>query len=152
MKLTGSFKVNRQGAAFGNGTGALVISLDFELRWGTRDSRSPASVSNLLNAREIVLRIVDLFEAKRVGATWGTVGMLFAENRDELQHYMPEVLPTYERKELNPYRECIGTDERSDPLHFAPSLVRTIDSAPHQEIGSHTFSHYYCLEPGQTRQ
>ena len=135
-----------------NRGGALVISLDFELRWGSRDSRSPASASRLLNAREVVLRLLELFEAKRVGATWCTVGMLFAESRDELRHYMPEILPTYGREELNPYREMLGNDETDDPLHFAPSLIRAISLCPLQEIGSHTFSHYYCLEPGQTRQ
>jgi hypothetical protein len=29
--------------------------------------------------------------------------------------------------------------------------VETIRQAPRQEIGTHTFSHYYCLEPGQER-
>ncbi|MFL6448760.1 MAG: polysaccharide deacetylase family protein [Bryobacteraceae bacterium] len=134
-----------------NGPGALVISLDFELRWGTRDSHSPVSASTLLKAREVVLQLLDLFETKRIAATWASVGMLFAESRDELCHYLPEILPTYEREKLNPYREVVGSDERNDPLHFAASLIRAIDSCPYQEIGSHTFSHYYCLEPGQTR-
>jgi peptidoglycan/xylan/chitin deacetylase (PgdA/CDA1 family) len=35
-------------------------------------------------------------------------------------------------------------------LHFAPSLVRAIHACPLQEIATHTFSHYYCLEDGQT--
>ncbi len=46
--------------------------------------------------------------------------------------------------------EKIGSDERDDPLHFAPSLIRRIQECPRQEIGTHTFSHYYCLESGQT--
>jgi hypothetical protein len=29
-------------------------------------------------------------------------------------------------------------------------MVRRIASCPNQEICTHTFSHYYCLEPGQT--
>ena len=29
--------------------------------------------------------------------------------------------------------------------------MRRIKECPHQEIGTHTFSHYYCLEDGQTR-
>ena len=85
---------------------------------------SPASASSLLKSRYVVLRLLDLFERKRIAATWATVGMLFAENRDELCHYLPDVLPTYERGELNPYQELVGTDERDDPLHFAPSLIR----------------------------
>ena len=46
----------------------------------------------------------------------------------------------------------IGLTERQDPYHFGLSLVRRIKECPHQEIGTHTFSHYYCLEDGQTRE
>ena len=45
----------------------------------------------------------------------------------------------------------IGDGEQDDPLHFAPSLIEAIRQRPRQEIGTHTYSHYYCLEPGQTR-
>jgi hypothetical protein len=130
--------------------GSFVISLDFELRWGTRDQDRPASASQLLNSRDVVCRLLDLFHASDISATWATVGFLFAESRDELSHFLPDLLPTYEQTRLNPYAERIGSDERDDPLHFAPSLVRKIQECPHQEIGTHTFSHYYCLEPGQS--
>ena len=75
---------------------------------------------------------------------------MFAESREELSHYLPDFLPTYEQTRLNPYIEKIGSNEQDDPLHFAPSLIRRIQECPRQEIGTHTFSHYYCLEPGQT--
>jgi hypothetical protein len=42
----------------------------------------------------------------------------------------------------------IGDNEAQDPFHYAPSLIKRIASTPHQEIGTHTFSHYYCLERG----
>ena len=139
--------------AMANGRGgAFVISLDLELRWGTRDARSPLPAAQLLNAREVVHRLLDLFHARDISATWCAVGMLFAESRDELGHYVPKLLPSYQREELNPYREKIGFDESDDPLHFGASLIRAIQRCPSQEIGSHTFSHFYCLEPGQTRQ
>ncbi|MDQ2843248.1 MAG: polysaccharide deacetylase family protein [Acidobacteriota bacterium] len=130
--------------------GSFVISLDFELRWGTRDRSKPASAPQLLNSRDVVCRLLDLFHASHISATWATVGFLFAESRDELSHFLPDLLPTYEQTHLNPYAEKIGSDEQDDPLHFAPSLVRKIQECPLQEIGTHTFSHYYCLEPGQT--
>jgi len=34
-------------------------------------------------------------------------------------------------------------------VHLAGSLVRTLATTPGQEVASHTFSHYYCLEAGQ---
>ena len=40
-------------------------------------------------------------------------------------------------------------DEEHDPEHLAGSLVDLIGRTAGQEVGSHTFSHYYCLEPGQ---
>lgn len=132
--------------------GALVLSLDFELAWGVRDSLGEDGPyrANLLGARDAIPRILDLLVRYDVAATWATVGFLFAESREELEAYSPALRPAYADPRRDPYRATLGTDERDDPLHFAPSLIRTIAGAPRQEIGSHTFSHYYCLEPGQT--
>ena len=43
----------------------------------------------------------------------------------------------------------IGENEQDDPFHFGYSLFEMIINSPH-EICTHTFSHYYCLETGQT--
>ena len=59
--------------------------------------------------------------------------------------------PTYAESRLYPYEEPIGKDEVDDPFHYAPSLVAAISAYRRQEIATHTFSHYYCLEPGQTK-
>ena len=32
---------------------------------------------------------------------------------------------------------------------FAPELIRSIHETKGQEIGTHTYSHYYCLEDSQ---
>ncbi len=37
-------------------------------------------------------------------------------------------------------------------MHYAPSLIARIAKTPKQEIATHTFSHYYCQEPGETRE
>jgi len=44
----------------------------------------------------------------------------------------------------------LDNDFKSDLYHFAPILIKEIQKYPEQEIGTHTFSHYYCLEQGQT--
>jgi hypothetical protein len=87
-----------------------------------------------------------------MAATWATVGFLFFEEKDELIAHIPETLPEYTNRDLSPYYDIdrLGCDERNSPYHFARSLVREIAAAPSQEIASHTFSHYYCLEEGQT--
>ncbi len=95
--------------------------------------------------------MLDLFEEFGIAATWATVGFLFAASCQELESFYPAVRPEYENPVLSPYQEPLGDGEEDDPFHFAPSLIEVICKRPRQEIGTHTFSHYYCLERGQTR-
>jgi hypothetical protein len=134
--------------------GALVISLDFELHWGMRDHSEghSAAAADLVASRAQVVELADLFAERSVRATWATVGFLFASSRHELTPFLPHVRPRYERTELDPYAEALGADETSDPLHYAGSLVRHLAATPGQEVASHTFSHYYCLEAGQDEE
>ncbi len=131
--------------------GVFVISLDFELHWGVRDLTPVDGPyrANLLGARDAVPRMLDLFERFEVGATWATVGFLFAATRDELERFSPRVRPAYADENLSPYHEPVGPTEAADPFHLARSLVDLIRASARQELASHTFSHYYCLEPGQ---
>jgi peptidoglycan/xylan/chitin deacetylase (PgdA/CDA1 family) len=134
--------------------GALVISLDFELHWGVRDIHdgSSAYMANVRGARDAVPGMLDLFLQYGVAATWATVGFLMAESREELEACHPVVRPGYRDRRLDPYLERVGRDEGDDPLHFAGSLVRRIASTPGQEIATHTYSHFYCLEEGATAE
>lgn len=137
-------------------TGAkLVISLDFELHWGVRDHlRVEQYRENLLGVRQAIPAMLDLFQRYEVHATWATVGMLFAETKKQLEAHIPSRIPGYTDNSLSPYLALheVGTDEASDPFHFAPSLIRQIAASPHQELATHTFSHYYPLEAGQTAE
>jgi peptidoglycan/xylan/chitin deacetylase (PgdA/CDA1 family) len=136
----------------GPGLAAMVISLDFELYWGVRDQvpLDRAERSRLLAARALVPKILDLFEEFSIHATWATVGLLFARTKQEAEAFRPKAEPGYVDQRLNPYRESLGASEADDPFHFAPSLISLIASKEGQEIASHSFSHYYCMEPGQT--
>jgi peptidoglycan/xylan/chitin deacetylase (PgdA/CDA1 family) len=131
--------------------GALVISLDFELHWGVRDHLRPHDppYGRLKESRRAAAELVALFSSRHIRATWATVGLLFASTRREAEAYLPDERPHYERPELNPYVEPIGPDEEHDPEHLAGSLVDLIAGTAGQEVGSHTFSHYYCLDRGQ---
>jgi peptidoglycan/xylan/chitin deacetylase (PgdA/CDA1 family) len=134
--------------------GALVISLDFELHWGVRDKCAPDGPyhENLLGARKAIPRILDLFEEFDVAATWATVGFLFAKSRREREEFSPVVRPQYADSRLDAYAEATGQGEADDPLHYALSLIEEVRSRARQEIATHTFSHYYCLEPGETHE
>lgn len=132
--------------------GNLVISLDFELNWGVRDDFKLVNYEkNLLGVRSVVPALLSLFCKHGIHATWATVGLLFFRNHDELIKGLPNKKPHYENKELSPYKHMgkIGHSEKDDPYHYAYTLIKMIYSYPGQEIGSHTFSHYYCVERGQ---
>jgi peptidoglycan/xylan/chitin deacetylase (PgdA/CDA1 family) len=133
--------------------GTLVISLDFELVWGLFDHiEIKDTISYFNNTLEAIPQIISIFEKNSIQATWATVGMLFNENWEEWHSNIPDSIPTYNKVELNPY-EYGKKHQKSglDQLFFAPDLIKTIQSAKGQEIGTHTYSHYYCLEKGQTK-
>lgn len=134
--------------------GAVVFSVDFELHWGVRDvvPDGGAYHQHLVAERDAVPAMLRLFEKEGFAATWATVGFLFAGTREELERYSPKLKPAYQDPTLSPYHESIGDSESADPLHFARQLVDQIKATPRQEIGTHTYSHYYCLEPGQSRE
>jgi peptidoglycan/xylan/chitin deacetylase (PgdA/CDA1 family) len=132
----------------------FIISLDFELLWGVRDHVDKTSryAGNILGAREAVPRMLNLFEANKIHATWATVGFLFCESKDELLSALPEIRPDYQDPRVSNYTylDDVGKNEAADPYYFAPSLIDRIKQPPFQEIGTHTLSHYYCLEGGQS--
>jgi hypothetical protein len=133
--------------------GALVISLDFELYWGVRDKRSLAAYGrNILGGRRAIPRMLDLFAERAVGATWATVGFVFCGSKDELVAVLPGLRPRYSDPRLSPYDalSSVGKDEAADPYSFGQSLVRRIKQYDRQELGTHTLSHFYCLEEGGT--
>jgi peptidoglycan/xylan/chitin deacetylase (PgdA/CDA1 family) len=131
--------------------GALVISLDFELYWGVRDKRCLESYKhNLMGVQLAIPAMLELFHKYEIHATWATVGLLFCHDVAEAKRLMPEVLPDYANSNLSPYGYMQGEPQLESAYHFAPHLIDMIASCSHQEIATHTFSHYYCREPGQT--
>jgi hypothetical protein len=135
--------------------GTFIVSLDFELHWGIRDLKSiEAYRENLLGARSAIPRLLAIFDAYGIRATWAIVGLLFFRNRAELIAGLPTIFPSYTDPNLSPYTALfsIGDDEMTDPFHYAHDLITAITAYPGQEIATHTFSHYYCLEPGQSSQ
>jgi peptidoglycan/xylan/chitin deacetylase (PgdA/CDA1 family) len=132
--------------------GVFVISLDFELYWGVRDKRALEDYKeNLLGARSVIPSLLKLFDKYSIHATWAVVGFLFFSEKSELIKSLPVNKPGYLNKKLSPYEHIdgIGRNEKEDPYHYADSLIKMIIFYTGQEIGSHTFSHYYCLEKGQ---
>lgn len=138
-----------------NNTGRFVVSLDFELFWGMTDKTTLEEYGeNIRGVRKAIPAMLSRFKEHGIHATWATVGMLTPPSREALMASLPEAKPQYENARLSNYEYMktanIGEDENADPHHFGASLLRLIQETSGQEIGSHTFSHYYCAERGQT--
>jgi peptidoglycan/xylan/chitin deacetylase (PgdA/CDA1 family) len=135
--------------------GTFTISLDFELHWGGFEKWPLEDYKQyFLNTRTTIPEMLSLFAQHEVHVTWATVGMLFHNSREELLNNAPSQKPSYSVGELSAYNyintKGIGSNEEEDPFHFASSLIKKIVAVPFQELGTHTFSHYYCNEKGQT--
>ena len=135
--------------------GRFIISLDFELHWGVAEIWDVKQREDYFIAtRQSIPLVLSLFEKYNIHATWATVGFLFAKNKEQLVSFCPKERPTYKDENLSYYKlidtNQIGENEDEDPFHYAPSLIDKIINTPNQELASHTFSHYYCNENGQT--
>lgn len=133
--------------------GTFMVSLDFELFWGMLEVyRLEEYQDHVLGGKKAIPQLLELFQKYDIHATWATVGFLFAENYEELAHFFPDLRPTYDNPKLDAYEylKTIGTNEEEAPCFYGASLIKQVAETPGQEIGSHTFCHYYCREKGQT--
>ena len=120
----------------------LLISLDFELHWGRFDKYALEDCQPYyLNTIDTIPRLLELFQKYEIHVTWATVGSLLASNWEEWQEYAPKIPPRFKNQKYSAYHWIKKGNEL--PGLFAPDLVNLIFQTPGQEIGSHTFSHYY---------
>ncbi len=130
-------------------TGALVISLDFELYWGIGDHINYDNYGTYFdNTLEAIPAILSLFSKHKIHCTWATVGMLWNESWEEWLKNIPKKCPEYVNQKLSNYllKEKITFDNVYTKHFFALDLIKSIKATQGQEIGTHTYSHYYCNE------
>ena len=131
--------------------GVFTISLDFELYWGMRDVVTiEAYRDNLEGTSTAVNEMLALFEKYHIHVTWAIVGFLFFRNEEELRKNLPIKKPAYNNNAFNLYDYIKKSKSLYNSYHFAPDLISKIINTPFQELATHTFSHYYCLEEGQS--
>ena len=140
---------------YSNRAGSLVISLDFELMWGLVGSatKDGYGLTNVKQVPLVITRLLDLFQQYGIHATFATVGMMMYEGKERLLVDTSLCLhPSYIKSELSPYENNYipSISPAEEGLFFQPELVRKISATDGMEIGTHTFCHYYCWEPGQT--
>ena len=130
----------------------MVISLDLELLWGVFDKVDYKEKETYFqNTRKVIPKILDLFSEYDIHCTWATVGMLFNNNWEEWKSNKPEIIPNYENSDLSAYDYGNTLNSLETEFYcFAKDLILQVKNTPYQEIGTHTYSHFYCLEDGQT--
>ncbi len=133
--------------------GYFLISLDFELQWGRFDKVVLDNVrkKELENTLELIPKMLNLFEENEIAVTWAVVGMMFNKSREEWIKNIPKSIPEYTNKKLSPYRyfNSLKPNEIFNKYFFAFEIIESISNTKKQELASHTYSHYYCLEEGQ---
>ena len=133
--------------------GVFCISLDFELHWGTFETvpLDEKGQKRFRQTRETIPKLLELFDQYEIAATWAAVGMLFNSDATEWEASIPALLPQYANANVSSYNWVSNNQftQQNLQFYFAPELVRIIASNPNMELGSHTYSHYYCCEPGQ---
>ena len=130
----------------------FTISLDFELMWGVFDKRTISSYgNNVKGVHGVIPGMLALFREYDIHVTWAAVGCLYYSELAELQSDLPIIKPQYTIEKYSAYSH-INTIEPADfsTYYSGIRLLAQIKETPGQEIGTHTFSHYYCLEEGQT--
>lgn len=137
--------------------GVFSISLDFELHWGCLENKpriDDAAKEYFFNTRKAIPSMLSVFEQYELHVTWAIVGMLFRKNATEWHQNKPDLIPTFKNSDISAYDwiDKNGFFEEVDPFHFAPELIQLIKATPYQEIGTHTYAHYFCLEDGQTKE
>lgn len=122
-----------------SGPGRVVVSLDFELAWGTIDK--PSERARLLSEdgsveRAYLDRLLSLCDRLRIPITFATVGHLHLDSCDG---HRPRGHPD------GWFDADPETDAETDPQFYAPDALDAIrDTDVDHEIGTHTFSHAIC--------
>ena len=123
-------------------TGCFVISLDFELAWGTRGRPSASVVGpDLDGARYAIDGLLRLFARYDLSATWVVVGGMFLGG----QSRHPWLSGTA-------YDDVPYGNYRSQPRWYAEDILQQLRTAtPVQDIGCHTLTHMFVQDTVESR-
>ena len=108
--------------------------------------------ANLDGTPKAIEKMLELFKKYDIHTTWATVGYLFCKDIQDAKKSYPDILPTYTDDEINLYSYIEENPNLKNEYHFAPKSIELIASYQNQEVATHTFSHYYCLEEGQDKK
>ena len=137
--------------------GAFVLSLDFELIWGTLDLFGVDGYGEACRAERAVVfdRLLGLLEEFEISASWLILGHLALEScraQDGTPPHPEVERPRHAWVSGDWFAADPGGTETDAPLFLARSLIERIRScAVPQEIGCHSFSHVIYGDIGCSR-
>jgi glycosyltransferase involved in cell wall biosynthesis len=125
----------RAGAARSRGT--FVLSLDFELAWGTRGRPAARHVGPFLDGtRPAIQGLLALFEKYHLPATWAVVGGLLLTSRDPTQRH------PWLRDDA--FADIPAGDAETQPHWYAEDVLEWLKThSVEQEIACHTLTHQF---------
>lgn len=137
--------------------GYFAISLDFELLWGLAGwtveeiKRYQPRAEGAVGA---LRRIVELLSKYGMKCSIAHVGAMDYHSVEELLRDSDGIRPSYANPLFSSYESLLPTIGRDFParLFFCPDVLEWLRGCDNVELCSHTFSHYYCLEAGQSPQ
>jgi peptidoglycan/xylan/chitin deacetylase (PgdA/CDA1 family) len=130
--------------------GALCISLDFEKFWGIHDVSKLKNVEqNLSKITPVIDRLLYLFNKYDIHCTWAVVGLLNHESLSNLINVNANIQFKYTNPALSPFPlSKHNLDKYVVDCFLGKSNIDKIKKIKGQELASHTYSHFYCLEKG----
>ncbi len=125
--------------------GRLIISLDTELAWGWISSPMVKKFFPLLaNTREVIDRLLELFDKYEVPVTWAIVGRLLEKEADPSPYFQQELFSyygniytnaTYENKELN--------NPDASFIRYKGLIEQIKEAKVNHELATHTYNHIF---------
>ena len=129
--------------------GLFFLSLDFEGMWGAiggLDNVAIDAFKKRVGQNDIIIpKLLTLFEKYGIHATWAVVGCMLCNSKEEVSEMLTNDI-YYPKWNLS-IKEFIRRINNNS-LYFFPDLIKKVAKSANQEIGSHTFSHYYANEIG----
>lgn len=135
--------------------GTFIISLDFELLWGLAgwtqkqiEMYKPHVEGSLLALK----RIIEVLARYDMKCTVAFVGGMNCRSTKELNNVAPKLHPHYSNSLFSSYESLIPNIDNLYPsnLFFCKDVITELSQNHNVELASHTYSHYCCLEEGQS--
>lgn len=137
--------------------GHIVISLDYELLWGLSgwdEEHLKSYEKNVDNANSALLQIIEILKMHSMKLTIAYVGAMNNSSEQEMIEEKGCFDVMYDAPIFSPFRSSVpyAIKRNKGSLLFAKDMIQKLNECENIELASHTYSHYYCLENGQTKK